>query len=245
MLAVGFFIIALFYAIVGFGGGTSYLALLSVSGISYELIPKIGLICNILVVSGGCWHYFKKGYMNHRLILPFVVTSIPMAFIGGLFPVSEEIFFVLLSIALILAGIRLLFDQKIATEKLSPPSFATSLIVGAGLGLLSGVVGIGGGIFLSPLMLNLKWARPKEVAAAASLFILLNSISGLAGQLIKGFEGQDLVSYAPLFLAVLAGGQIGSRIGTHPKISHLWVQRGTAGLILFVSIRLLSKTLGS
>lgn len=239
-----FFLIALFHAIVGFGGGTSYLALLSVSGISYELIPKISLICNLLVVSGGCWHYYKQGYFNQKLIFPFVLTSIPMSFLGGLFPISEKLFFALLASSLIFGGLRLLFDRKIESGHVRPPNLPTSLLVGAGLGLLSGIVGIGGGIFLSPLMLNLKWAKPKEVAAAASAFILLNSASGLAGQIIKGFQVQEIAGHLPLFLAVLLGGQIGSRLGTHPRVSQIWIQRATAGLILFVSLRLFSKTFG-
>lgn len=239
MLALVFFCIALLYSTVGFGGGSSYLAVLAVSNVSYLMMPKVALICNLLVVSGGCWHYYRQGYFNQKLILPFVLSSIPMAFVGGMYPIKEKTFLILLAGSLLFAGLRLLFVAKPVHDPRSPSALVAA-IVGALLGLLSGLVGLGGGIFLSPLMLNLKWGRPKEVAAAASAFIFLNSCAGLAGQMTKGFPS-DLLDFWPLFLAVIVGGQIGSRVGTNPLVSQHLVQRGTAVLILVVSSRLLYK----
>lgn len=242
MLAVVFLCIAFLYATVGFGGGSSYLAVLAVSNIPFELMPKLGLICNLLVVSGGCFHYYIKGHFNSKLILPFILSSVPMAFLGGMYPIKEETFLMLLAGSLVLAGARLLFLRKPTEGYNHIPSKTVSVIVGGLLGLLSGVVALGGGIFLSPLMMNLKWGKPKEIAATASAFIFLNSFAGLAGQLTKGIP-PDLWDYWPLFVAVLVGGQLGSRVGTHQLVSQHLVQRGTAILILIISSRLLYKLL--
>lgn len=216
------------------------MAVLAISGISYLLIPKLGLICNLLVVSGGCWHYYKNGHFNHKLIWPFVLTSVPLAFLGGMYPMREKTFMLLLGSSLFLAGLRLLFVSRPQISEVSPPGLVISSLVGALLGFLSGLVALGGGIFLSPLMLNLKWGLPKEVAATASAFIFFNSAAGLAGQLTKG-GAEDFLSFWPLFVAVFLGGQIGSRIGTHPLLPQHLVQRGTAVLILIISSRLLLK----
>ena len=242
MLALIFFCIALLYSTVGFGGGSSYLAVLAVSNVSFLVLPKIALICNLLVVSGGCWHYYRKGHFNQKLILPLVLSSVPMAFIGGMYPVSEKEFLILLTVTLIMAVFRLLIKTNYQESELKSPALLSLVLVGSFLGFLSGVVAIGGGIFLSPLMLNLKWGRPKEAAAAASAFIFLNSCAGLAGQLTKGIPS-DIFEYWPLFLTVVIGGQIGSRVGTSKNVSQTLVQKGTAFLILMISSRLLYKLL--
>jgi uncharacterized membrane protein YfcA len=239
-LILSFFTIALLYATVGFGGGSSYLAMLAVSNVPYELMPKIALVCNLLVVTSGSYLYYKSGYFSKKLILPFMMSSVPMAFLGGLYPVSEKVFLGLLATSLLFAGLRVIFVKNHEAEATKLPSLAVSLIVGGLLGLLSGVVGIGGGIFLSPIMLNLKWGKAKEVAAVASCFILVNSISGLIGQLAKS-GSFDVFSYWPLFVSVIIGGQIGSRISIHHKVTQIYVQRGTGILILMIAGRLLIK----
>ncbi len=243
-LSISFFAIALLYAAVGFGGGSSYIALLAVSNVPFELIPKVSLICNLLVVTGGTFLYYRNKHIRWDVALPLVLSSLPLSILGGLYPIKEHAFLVLLSSSLFLAGIRILF---IKTPKIdhpgTPPSPLILVLTGAFLGALSGMVGIGGGIFLSPLMLNLRWARAKEAAAIASLFILLNSLGGLIGQVQKTGGFPNFGPYVWLFIAVLAGGQIGSRIGTHSKVSHLWIQRATGVLILLVSGRLCLKLL--
>lgn len=240
MLPLAFFLIALLYATVGFGGGSSYLAMLAIAEVPFDLMPKISLICNLIVVAGGCWHYYRNGNFNKKLVLPFVFSSVPLAFFGGLYPIKERTFMLLLSGSLVLAGVRLLFVPAVKESEVGPPSNTVAVIVGAVLGLLAGLVGLGGGIFLSPLMLNMKWGHPKEVAATASAFIFLNSLAGLAGQLMKGVPA-NVIEYWPLFIAVVIGGQLGSWIGNHKKVSHALVQRGTALLILFISSRLVYK----
>lgn len=242
-LTLAFFVIALLYATVGFGGGSSYIAMLGMMGVAYTLIPKISLICNLLVVAGGCFHFIKNGHFNLRLILPFVLTSAPMAFLGGQFPLTEKTYFILLAVSLVLCGIRILFLPDRKVEEIKTPNLVTSLLTGTVLGTLSGLVGIGGGIFLSPILLNLGWARSKDAAAVASMFILVNSLAGLVGQFSKDPALPDLMTYAPLFIAVIIGGQIGSRIGTHEKISYALIQKGTGVLTLLISVRLLLKVL--
>lgn len=241
LLSLVFFSIALLYATVGFGGGTSYIGILALTSTPYELIPKISLLCNILVVSGGCYHYYKSGHMDRRLILPFVMSSVPMAFIGGSYPVTEKTFYLILTMSLIVCGFRILFLRVRPMDETHPPGYPLSLLTGGVLGFLSGVAGIGGGIFLSPILINMGWARSKDAAAVASVFILLNSTSGLLGQFSKDGSFPDASNYLPLLIAVIVGGQIGSRIGTHSKISYTLIQKATGALTLFISIRLLFR----
>lgn len=238
MLALTFFVISFLYATVGFGGGSSYLAVLAISGIPFEVMPKIALICNLLVVTGSLYHFKKQNLLRKDLILPFIISSVPMAFLGGYYPIKEKTFLVLLSGSLIIAGLRLLIIPHMKESRM--PKTGVAFVAGAGLGLLSGLVGLGGGIFLSPLMMNMGWGKAKEVAATACMFIFVNSLAGLAGQFAKETPG-DITPYLTLFVAVIFGGQIGARLGTHPKVPQHYIQRGTAVLILIISSRLLLK----
>lgn len=236
-----FFIIALVYSAVGFGGGSSYIAALAIFDYPYESIPVIALICNIIVVSGGIYHFRNKGHFKWPLFWPFALSSIPMAFIGGSFPISREIFLLLLGVCLFFIALRLLFVNR-GTKDYSEykmPMTSLALLLGAVLGLIAGMVGIGGGIFLAPVLLHLRWGLPKQIAATAALFILLNSLSGLAGQLMKGTSVVELLDYWPLFLSVFIGGQIGSRLGSGAILSQRIIKDLTALLVLFVSIRIL------
>ncbi len=241
LLTLAFFFIALLYATVGFGGGTSYIGMLALMSLPFDVIPKISLLCNILVVSGGCYHFYRSGLMKKNLILPFVISSVPLAFFGGYFPLNEKVFYILLTTSLLLCGLRILLVKDRQQDEIKEPGFVISFITGGILGFLSGMVGIGGGIFLSPLLINLGWARSKNAAAVASVFILVNSLSGLLGQFAKDSFLPDSLTYLPLFLAVIIGGQIGSRIGTHGSISYALVQKGTGILTLLISLRLLFK----
>ncbi|MBT4760666.1 MAG: sulfite exporter TauE/SafE family protein [Bdellovibrionaceae bacterium] len=239
-----FFLVALLYSLVGFGGGSSYIALLTLFDIPYETIPKIALMCNIIVVTSGALHFYRKGFLKWQLIWPFVVSSVPFAFIGGLIPVSKQLFYLLLGTSLVIAGSQLLFNKSFnslgVVKALNKPM---AVVIGAVLGLLSGMVGIGGGIFLAPILLNLKWATPKQVAATASFFIFINSLFGILGQVTKSGNFIDLYSYAPLFVAVFIGGQIGSYLASGKKISHQAILTSTSVLVFFVGLRLLYKFL--
>lgn len=244
LLTILFFITAALYASVGFGGGSTYNALLVLYGVDYRILPTIALMCNILVVAGGSWRFASAGHLDLKKLLPFVVTSIPFAWLGGRIPISETIFIGTLGFSLLAAGLHLALRQKSNSDEDTKPSspYITAL-VGGGIGFLSGLVGIGGGIFLAPILYFLRWGRPKEIAGACSLFILVNSISGLAGQVTKlnDLGALTLVSqYWALFPAVLIGGQIGSRFANY-RLKNTTIKRLTAILILYVSIRLIVR----
>ncbi|MFN2258220.1 MAG: sulfite exporter TauE/SafE family protein [Parasphingopyxis sp.] len=242
-LAALFALTALLYAMVGFGGGSTYNALLVLHGTDYRILPAIALICNIIVVSGGVWRFGRAGHLDWRRVRPWLVASVPAAWIGGRLPVSETLFIGALGGALLVAGLQLAIERKPAIEpgEERAVGWVVTLAAGGGLGFLAGLVGIGGGIFLAPLLYWMRWGSPRAIAGAASLFILVNSLAGLAGQLTKldaiG-EAAAIAPYWPLFVAVLLGGQIGSRLGS-ARIPPLLVKRLTALLILYVAARLL------
>ena len=237
-----FFLIALVYSMVGFAGGSSYLAFLILAGLSYKQVPPIALCCNLIVSASAFWHFYRAGHFDLKKTLPFIVFSVPLAFLGGRATLSKELFCLLLGFSLFVAGLRLLlpdqrFDQTRAVSRRI--LWLVGAPLGAGLGFLSGLVGIGGGIFLSPLLLLMRWMNPRQAAASASFFILVNSLSGLFGQAQKAtiiMPGSIIF----LGLAVLAGGQLGARLGSY-RLPRLGLQRITAVLILYVSINLLSK----
>lgn len=237
-LAPAFFTVALVYSMAGFGGGSSYLALLAMSGLAYQTFAPISLVCNLLVASSGLYHFSRAGHLALRIVLPFLVTSIPCAYLGGVVPIEREPFFLIVGVALLLIGLRLLFSEVAGEGGCRVTSFRIWLVglsAGAFLGFFSGLIGIGGGIFLSPILLLLGWSDSKQAASAASLFIIANSAAGLLGHLTKGIpEWETLV---PLGIVVLVGGQIGARLGSR-SLSRMAVQRVTAALILLVSGRL-------
>ncbi|MEE9273436.1 MAG: sulfite exporter TauE/SafE family protein [Robiginitomaculum sp.] len=243
-LIVLFFITALLYASVGFGGGSTYTALLAISGANYLIIPTISLACNILVVSSNSVHYFRVGLISLPKVWPFLVLSVPLAWVGGRIPINETYFIGLLALSLFFAGISMLRKTKAETHPSSKSNALwTNTIIGGGLGLLSGIVGIGGGIFLAPILHFTKWGKVREIAALCSLFILVNSLSGLWGQLTKLGDLDLLVqakSYWLLLPAVLVGGFIGNRLSLK-LFSENTVRKLTALLVLFVAVRLLFK----
>ena len=180
ILSILFFGTAILYSSVGFGGGSTYLALLLIWNIPYYIFPVIALMCNIFVVSGNSFNYIRAGNLNLKLLTPYLVGSIPLAFIGGSLQIDKNVFEIFLFIVLTLAGILLLinfksYDDKESTYKKIP--FLISILIGGILGFISGIVGIGGGIFLSPILFLIKAGKPKHIVTAASLFILINSIS--------------------------------------------------------------------
>jgi uncharacterized protein len=240
-LAPLFFLTALVYSIAGFGGGSTYVALLLLFALPYTVVPKIALLCNLIVVSGGVVHYVKGGWLPFRRVWPFVVGSVPAAFLGGRYPIAKETFMILAAISLAMAGLALFLSGRGPTErKISTCTVRESFIglfVGAILGFLGGVVGIGGGILLAPLLYLLRWGNARQIAAASSFFILVNSLSGLAGQFQKSAYVYDLGMIVPLVAAVLVGGQIGSRLSVG-RLPLVVLQRTTALLVLFVAVRL-------
>jgi len=238
-LALLFALVALAYASVGFGGGSTYNALLALSGVQYALIPIVALACNLVVVSGNTARFAAAGQYNWRRGLPLLAVSVPAAFVGGLVPLSENLFYVLLGTALLLSAAVMVFP---AAKPVSPsrlPSYCILILSGI-VGFVAGLSGIGGGIFLAPLLHLIRWDSAKRIAAFASLFILANSISGLAGQIAKNgaTAASTAIDYWPLLIAVLAGGQIGNLIGLK-LFSEIWLRRATAALVAYVAVRLL------
>jgi len=239
-----FFGTALLYASVGFGGGSTYNALLALAGVDYRVLPAIALTCNIIVVIGGTWRFHRAGLLPWRRALPLVLVSAPFAGLGGLTPITETAFLALLATSLFVAGLALLVQRErpleTAPAQQDRKTGFADLLTGAGVGYLAGLVGIGGGIFLTPCLHMTRWAAAKHIAATASLFILINSITGLAGQLGKlGSTGAlpEVAGYWPLALAVLIGGQIGSIAGIR-LLSPTLVRRATGLLILYVAAQL-------
>jgi hypothetical protein len=246
-LAALFFVTALLYGAAGFGGGSTYNALLVLAGADYRAVPVVALACNILVVAVGSWRFARSGHVDWRRIWPLFVLSIPFAWIGGRLVVAEIVFVGLLAASLLAAGLLMLWQPL--WEKEAPARLRSRWIEPAAsgaIGFLAGIVGIGGGIFLAPLLYLLRWGPPKAIAGTCAVFILANSLSGLAGQLAKGSGGAAggaLATYWPLFPAVLVGGLIGSTLGSG-RLDSRYVRILTALLILYVAARLAIRFYG-
>jgi uncharacterized protein len=247
-LIAAFFATALLYASVGFGGGSTYTALLALGGTDYQLLPFVSLACNVIVVTGGTLRYARARLIPWRRVMPLVVASAPLALLGGLTPIKQPLFIALLGLSLFAAGMLLLLQRE---PKFAPaerrPNLVLDVMIGAGIGYLSGLVGIGGGIFLAPLLHLMRWGEARTIAASASLFILINSVAGLIGQGIKlGDAGlfARVTDYWPLAVAVLIGGQIGSWAGIK-VLSQPLVRRATGVLILYVASQLIWKMLAA
>ena len=240
ILSILFLITAILYSSVGFGGGSTYLALLLIWDIPYYIFPVIALFCNIIVVTGNSLNYIKAGNHNLKLLTPFLIGSIPLAYLGGTLEINKEIFEIILFLVLSVAGALLLINNKAYEEKeviINKLNYLTSIFIGGVLGIISGIVGIGGGIFLSPILFLLKADKPKNIVTTASLFILINSISGIFGQLTKENVLNEFIFYWPLFLAVLVGGQVGNYLNL--KIfSNRILALITSFLVIFVAFRM-------
>ena len=237
-----FALTALVYAMAGFGGGSTYSALLVLNDADHRVIPLVALICNLIVVSGGVFHHVRAGNLKTGMILPFALTSVPMALVGGSLAVSEQVFRIVLGTALVLGGLMML--KPVAGDRARQPEnrvdWRIAAPIGAVLGLLAGVTGIGGGIYLAPVMHLAGWAESRVVAATTSAFILVNSLAALAGHLGKWPETTQagLTVFLWLPLAVFLGGQVGSILGVGRYGDRL-VRGITMVLVFYVGIRLL------
>jgi len=244
-----FLLVAAAYSSVGFGGGSTYNALLILSGTDFRLVPAIALTCNILVVCGGVYHYVRAGSLSAGKLLPFIVLSIPMAWLGGRLPVSEQVFIGLLGFSLLLAAAQMLLKPDTSNTFKPATTIRYWLLaapIGGFIGLLAGITGIGGGIFLAPLLYLFQLAPARTVAGITSGFILMNSIAGLAGQLMKAGDYSPLDGWIqawPLFIVVVIGGQIGSHLGAY-HLPEIWIKRLTAVLMLYVAVRLIWRWAG-
>jgi len=240
VLAILFLTTAVLYSSVGFGGGSTYLALLFIWGVPYFVFPVISLSCNIIVVSGNCFNYIRTGNLNLKLLIPYLIGSIPLAFIGGSLPIEKRLFELLLFLVLATAGALLLLNFKSYDDKeenyIKIP-IPVSILIGGALGFISGIVGIGGGIFLSPILFLLRAGRPKHIVTTASLFILINSVFGIIGQLTKNSVINEIPNYWYLLIAVLIGGQLGNFLNLKIFPTHI-LALVTAILVIFVAVRM-------
>ena len=240
ILSTLFFVTAILYSSVGFGGGSTYLALMLIWSIPYYIFPIIALSCNIIVVSGNCFNYIKAGNLNFKLLIPYLIGSIPLAFIGGSLPVEKNLFEILLFSVLTIAGLLLLFKFKSYDdneENYKQIPIFVSILIGGVLGFISGIVGIGGGIFLSPILFLIRAGKPKHIVTTASLFILINCISGIIGQLTKSVVINEVYNYWYLLVAVFIGGQIGNFLNLKIFPTRI-LALVTSLLVLFVSARI-------
>jgi uncharacterized membrane protein YfcA len=239
LLALAFGLTAFTYSLAGFAGGSTYLALLVLFAVPKTVAPALVLMCNILVSALGSARFVNAGLLRPRLLVPHMALAIPAAYIGGRMEISTLQFQLLTAFALLWASVYLITQHRKHDEALvtKPPPLAIAIPAGGVLGLLSGLIGIGGGIFLAPLLYALKAGTPKEIASTCSLFILVNSLAGLVGQLQKsGFSG-ELVAYWPLPLAVLAGGWTGSHL-TLKVLSLRHIALATGVILFCIAARL-------
>ncbi|WP_120717757.1 sulfite exporter TauE/SafE family protein [Tsuneonella amylolytica] len=247
LLVAAFALTALLYAAVGFGGGSTYSALLALSGVDFRLLPVISLLCNVVVVAGSTIRFARAGVTPWRGAIVLTAVAAPAALLGGLTPIKESAFLGILGASLVLTGMTLLVPQTAtrAAQNGEPEGagrFARWMpLLAAPIGYLAGLVGIGGGIFLAPFLHLVRWNSARAIAATAALFILVNSLFGLAGQLIK--NGPDMIGTAfafglPLLLAVAVGGQFGSLLAVR-FLPQKWIRWMTAALTIWVGARLL------
>jgi uncharacterized protein len=245
-LVLFFFVIAFIYSSVGFGGGSSYLAILALYPLSFKEMRLTALICNIIVVAGGTIVFVQKKQVDFRKILPLILVSVPFAFLGATMKISQQTFFIVLGVALIVAAVLLWINttstRNHERELSEKPTVVKNSLLGGAVGFLSGMVGIGGGIFLSPVLNLVKWDTPRKIAATASVFILVNSVSGIAGQLFGLPAGINWLQIVFLVAAVFIGGQLGSRMGA-VKFNQLLIRRITAVVVLLAGIEVLHKHL--
>ena len=206
------FLVAFLYASVGHGGASGYLALMAIFSIAPDVMKPTALLLNLFVSLTSFIQFYRGKHFDWKLFLPFAIASIPMAFVGGMISVDTFVYKKILGVLLLIPIIRFLFFSNISIKGLKKSNIVLSLLIGAAIGFLSGLIGIGGGIILSPVLLLLKWSDMKQTAAISALFIFVNSLSGLAGQLTKGINfSPDMYAYVAIaFVGGICGAYYGS-----------------------------------
>jgi len=230
------FIIALLYSAIGHGGASGYLAVLALSGAAAAEMSTTALVLNIFVAGIAWWQYAHTGHFEHRPALPLIIASVPAAFLGGALRIGGAVFNILLALTLVAAALRLSLVIP-ARETAAMPALRQLVLlpVGAGIGLLSGIVGIGGGIFLSPLLLSLGWATAKQTAAISAAFIVCNSISGIAGRMFRGSFA--IGGWYWLIPVAIVGGWLGARLGAK-RLPHPALRVMLAIVLLIAAVKL-------
>ena len=232
-----FLLMALLYSAVGQGGGSGYLAAMALMGVTPERFRLIALTLNVVVASIGLVKFARAGHFNGKLLLPFVITSVPLAFVGGYLSLPPQVFNPLVGVALLWAACLLIWKPPIPEEEVQgePPLWA-SLSAGGGIGLLSGLIGIGGGIFLAPFLILRGWASAKTTACLSSAFILVNSLAALGG---VGFHAQGVPAFLPVWMvAVALGGWLGAEYGAR-RLSPKTLHRLLAAVLLIAGAKMI------
>lgn len=230
------FVVAVLYSSAGFGGASGYLLAMSFFDIPANVMSSTALVLNVFVSTTSFTSYFRAGYFRPKLLVPFLVTSIPAAFLGGTFNLSEQTYTVLLYAVLTYLALRMTFFPVLSEKNdwtPRPVPLWAALTSGAVIGLLSGMIGIGGGIFLSPLIILLGWGNSKQAAASAGAFIAINSVSGLVGRFANGTFSLGEFGI-PLLVVGLVGALIGSQLGA-VRLSGANVRRAL-GVILVIAV---------
>ncbi len=230
------FLMAVLYSSVGHGGASGYLALMALFNFSPGFMRPSALILNIFVSSIAFISYARNGHFRFKLLLPFIITSVPFAFIGGMITVNPKVYKAILGVFLIIAVARMLYRPKYQNDELNPVNKPMAYIIGIILGFLSGLIGIGGGIILSPIIILLKWGTMKETAAVSAAFILINSVSGLSGQFSQGIQVTPEIGY--MLGAAVLGGLLGSYMGSY-KITDRALKYALSVVLIFASYKLL------
>jgi len=235
LLAVAVLLVALLYSSVGHAGASGYIAVMSLFALAPAVIKPTALVLNILVASIGAWQFWRAGHFSWRLFWPFAVLAVPLAFVGGYVNLPTHAFKMLVGVVLLFSAMRFLVRPS-ADEVVQEPSRPLAVSLGAGLGLLAGLTGTGGGIFLTPLLLHLRWARTKTAAAVSALFILVNSAAGLLGNVAstRQFPAFALV----LAAAAVVGGSVGSYWGSR-HLQPAVIKRCLAVVLLIAGTKLL------
>lgn len=235
LLAIGIFVVAVLYSSVGHAGASGYIALMSLFGLAPVFIKPVALVLNAGVATIGTWQFYRAGHFSWRLFWPFAVLAVPCAFLGGWLNLPTHVFKIVVGVVLLFSAWRFVFHPP-SDEPVGEPSRPVALGLGAGLGLLSGLTGTGGGIFLTPLLLFKRWSSAKIAAGVSALFILVNSLAGLLGNLSSTQSFPSLAM--PLVGAALAGGVIGSQIGSR-HLPHTLIKRCLAAVLLVAGLKLI------
>jgi uncharacterized membrane protein YfcA len=235
LIILAIFVVAILYSSVGHGGASGYLAVMALLAVAPEITRPTALLLNVFVATIGTIQFYRAGYFSWRIFLPFAITSIPFAFVGGMITLPTTAYKIVLGVVLVLAAIRLAWNLRSEAE-IKEPNIVIALVIGAVIGLLSGLVGVGGGIFLTPILLLMNWSETKTAAGVSAMFILVNSVSGLAGNYSQVVS---LPSNVWIWIgAAVVGGVIGSTLGAN-RFDSLTLRRVLALVLLFAGVKLM------
>lgn len=232
-------VVAFMYASVGHGGASGYLALMAMYGMAPEVLKPTALLLNLFVSLTSFIQFYRGGHFKWSLFWPFALASVPMAFVGGMVHIDAVLYKKILGVLLLIPAARFLFFRNIQTSEIRPSHLLQSLGIGGVIGFLSGLIGIGGGILLSPVVLLLKWSNQKQTAAVSALFIFVNSLSGLFGQSIKGIQWTaDMLGYVAI---AFLGGLLGAWLGSVKFNQHV-LKYALALVLLMAAVKLIFTT---